>query len=85
MARGWESKEVESQIESRAEERARTRLRPPVEVESDAAQGKREALERGIARVQSQLASPSLHPRHRAMLETALHDLQDRLTALPSS
>ncbi len=79
MARGWESKEVESQIESAAEERGNRRHEVQLTPEEAQIQRERELLESAKARVAAQLNNPALHPRHGAMLEAALGDLEAKL------
>ena len=83
MARGWESKEVESQIESAVEERGRKRPDRVLTADEVAREREREGLEHARDRVTTELANPHLHPRHRAMLESALADLDARLDGGP--
>lgn len=82
MARGWESKEVESQIETAAAERDRKRSQRLVTAEEASREREREHLETSRARVVHDLSNPNLHPRHRQMLESALTDLDGKLAAL---
>jgi hypothetical protein len=80
MARGWESKSVESQMESsqaRAEETAKKRLDPEVAAE----QRKKDTLLLARAHLQQQMKA-SRHPRHRQMLENALAALEKQLAEL---
>jgi hypothetical protein len=80
MARGWESKSVESQMESSQsmqEETARKRLT----VEMAAALRKKETLLLARAHLQQQM-QVSRHPRHQAMLQNALTDLEKQLADL---
>jgi hypothetical protein len=80
MARGWESKAVESQMEAsqpNREESARKRLTP----EAAAAVRKKESLLLAQAHLQQQLQT-SQHPRHRLIIESALADLQRQLADL---
>jgi len=80
MARGWESKSVESQMEASHSERkeaARQRLTP----EAAAALRKKETLLLACAHLQQQLQA-SQHPRHREMLQNALADLEKQLADL---
>ena len=80
MARGWESKSVESQIEtsqSKQEETARKRLT----LEVAAALRKKETLLLARAHLQQQM-QVSQHPRHREMLQNALTDLEKQLADL---
>ena len=78
MARGWESKSVESQIEDRrsARESKDTRSRDDIDRER-----KRESLEstrRGVARELENSRSPV----HRATLQQALRHLDDELAKI---
>jgi hypothetical protein len=78
MARGWESKAVESQQESAADAQ---RLRPafhPADASREAARATLMlARTRALADLQSACA-----PAHRAMLEQAIAELDQRLTEL---
>jgi hypothetical protein len=77
MARGWESKSVESQIETARSDRsnpAKRRLTP----EMAAAVRKKESLLLAHAHLQQQVQA-SQNPRHRAMLESALADVERQL------
>ena len=77
MARGWESKSVESQIES-AESRNNTNnqtKRSPADV---AALREREGLELSRIRVLHQMESCE-NPRYRVILDKALVDLDKKL------
>jgi hypothetical protein len=79
MARGWESKSVESQIESAGSDRskpAKERLTP----EMAAAVRKRESLLLARTHLQQQIQA-SQNRRHRAMLERALADVEKQLAA----
>ena len=80
MARGWESKAVESQMESsqsNREDSGKNRITP----EGAAAQRKKETLLLARTHLQNQLQA-SEHPRHRAMLESALTDVERQLAEL---
>ena len=80
MARGWESKSVESQMEtaqSKQDDPARKRLTPEVA----AALRKKETLLLARAHLQQQMQT-SRHPRHREMLQNALTDLEKQLADL---
>jgi 16S rRNA U516 pseudouridylate synthase RsuA-like enzyme len=80
MARGWETKSVESQIETSQAERkesAQKRLTP----EGAAALRKKETLLLALAHLQQQMQT-SQHPRHREMLQNALTDLEKKLADL---
>jgi hypothetical protein len=77
MARGWESKAVESQIEAARSDQAvssKERLSPE---EADAHR-KKETLLLARTRLLQQLQS-SQSPRHREMMEGALADLEKLL------
>jgi hypothetical protein len=80
MARGWESKAIESQQESAADaRRARTVINP-----ADASRQSEHATlmlarTRALADLQSACA-----PAHRAMLEQAIAELDHRLAELKS-
>jgi hypothetical protein len=78
MARGWESKSVESQIESARSDRASEKKDFP-EVESPEARRKKESLLLARKRVLDQIQSSS-DSRYREMMERALADL-DKLLA----
>ena len=80
MARGWESKSVESQMESsqsNREETAKKRLTP----EGAAALRKKETLLLARFHLEQQMRA-SQHPRHQAMLQNALTDLEKQLSDL---
>ena len=78
MARGWESKSVESQQDDRE-----TRDQPTVTVsEADAARlAVRRTLELARTRTLADLASATA-PAHRRMLEAAVHALDEQLREL---
>jgi hypothetical protein len=78
MARGWESKSVESQQADR--ERDRTR-QAPVSAEAARRSAERRTLEISRARAQADLARATA-PAHRAMLESALRALDEQLARL---
>ena len=78
MARGWESKSVESQIESARSDRA-TEKKASTEPDSPDARRKKESLLLARKRVLDQLQSSS-DSRYRDMMERALADL-DKLLA----
>ena len=81
MARGWESKDVESQIEDRGRERAERRHAPgPEELERT---HKRESLEMSRRRVMNELAN-ARSAVHRTALENALAHLESELQRLGS-
>jgi hypothetical protein len=80
MARGWESKSVESQIES-----AVTQVRPPLDEQITTEQlellRKKESLNLSRTRVLRELEA-SRNPRYRNMMEKALADLNSELGRL---
>jgi hypothetical protein len=83
MARGWESKSVESQIESARSNRSspsRQRLTP----EMAAAVRKKESLLLARTHLQQQIQA-SQNPRHRALLADALADVEKQLAATNAS
>jgi hypothetical protein len=80
MARGWESKSVESQIES-AEGRSPPRKQPELTAEQMARKAKRESIELDRKRVLRDLEA-ARHPRHRAMIQEALAHLDKLLAEL---
>jgi len=78
MARGWESKAVESQQEdARQTGRAGPRLTPAEQRQA----ARRRELELALARVRDGLARAS-HPAHWATLERARSALEQELTGL---
>ena len=80
MARGWESKEIESQIES-AEERkiaARAAMADPAELER---KRRRESLQLQRTRILHDLEQ-ARHPRHQETLKAALEHLDRKLAEL---
>jgi len=80
VARGWESKSVESQIEA-AEERASLANRRALAVEEIRLQREREGLELSRTRVLQDLAS-AVNPKYREMLQRSLGFLEEKLKAL---
>jgi hypothetical protein len=80
MARGWESKSVESQQESAADSK---RLLPPVTAEEAAKRTQRATLMLARTRALSDLQR-ACAPAHRAMLEQAIADLDRQVAALDS-
>ena len=80
MARGWESKAVESQMESaKAEQKqsGRKRMTP----EAAARLRKKETLLLARAHLQQQLQKAQ-HTRHQEMLQNALADVEKQLAEL---
>ena len=80
MSRGWESKDVESQMEEAAAKRNAAHRTPPT-VEEVRLQTERTSLELSRTRVLKDLESAT-HPRRRAQLEAALHHLDRKLADL---
>ena len=80
MARGWESKSVESQIES-AEERASQAKALKQNREEVERQRERESIELSRARVLDDIAASS-NPKYREILQLSLAYLNDKLAKL---
>jgi hypothetical protein len=80
MARGWESKSVESQIEA-AEERAALAKLSKLTAEEAARKGQLESLQLSRKRVLHDIGT-SQNPRYRETLEAALKHLDDKIAAL---
>jgi hypothetical protein len=80
MARGWESKDVESQVDAAAERAALAKL-PKLTPEEAARKGERESLQLSRTRVLHDIQT-SQNPRYRATLEAALKHLDDKIAAL---
>ena len=79
MARGWESKSVESQIDDAADRKKVAGVR--LTQEQQLRQRELESLRLSRARVQRDL-NGVLHPRHRESLEAALKFLDEKIEAL---
>jgi hypothetical protein len=79
VARGWESKDIESQVDSfeRDRKKAGSKLTPE-EIER---QRKRESLQLSRTRVLTDISN-SRHPQHRKMLEASLAHLDAKLAEL---
>jgi len=80
MARGWESKAVESQIEA-AENRNANKSRVPLTPEQLTKQRERESLELSRQRVMDDLSSAQ-NPKYRTLLEQSLQFLDEKLRSL---
>jgi hypothetical protein len=80
MARGWESKEIESQIESAESRRAAVR-HAPLNDEQIRNQQQRESLEMSRTRVLRDLETVT-HERYREQLRSALKHLDQKLAEL---
>lgn len=78
MARGWESKEVESQQEqAESDRRVKKTTLTPKQIEEAA---RRHLVELDIARIEREIdATP--HPRRRTQLQAALDHLRKQLDA----
>ncbi len=83
MARGWESKEVESQIEA-AEERASLSKKKQISAEQSRLERERESLELSRTRVVQDLAS-AVNPKYREQLQRSLDHLNEKLEVLNAS
>ena len=77
MARGWESKAVESQIDS-AEERASQAKRVQFTADQVARERERESIELSRTRILDQL-STAQNPKYREQLEQSLEFLNAKL------
>ena len=80
MSRGWESKDVESQMEEAAARRASSKQPQPTPGQLRL-QAERESLELSRKRVIADLAAAT-HPRRREQLESALRHLDQKLASL---
>ena len=78
MARGWESKSVESQMES-AEERRALREQPVLTEQEKERLAERSGLELTRTRVLKDLAAAT-NPRYRLQLEAALAHIDAKLS-----
>lgn len=83
MARGWESKAVESQIEA-AETRKAHLTRARVSAEQVRLEREREGIELSRTRVLQDLASAS-NPKYRDLLLRSLQYLDDKLRELATA
>jgi hypothetical protein len=79
MARGWESKSVESQMESARSDHPQAKGTPIPE--QQARRRELDGLELSRTRVLHDLAAAT-HPRHRESLEAALKFLEDKIASL---
>ena len=77
MARGWESKSVEDQVAAAETEKAH-RAQPVISNEERERKARRDGLLLARARLTHDLEAAS-NPRHRAMLEHALRDLDEHI------
>ena len=76
MARGWESKSVEQQQEEFASNKGEAKV--PLNSQQIAAEHERNGIELSRQHILQQL-QVACNPRHRAMLEQALADLDAQL------
>jgi hypothetical protein len=82
MARGWESKSVESQMEESGARHSKS-TGPPLTAEQIRRQRERESLELSRTRVLKDLETAA-NPRYREQLQSALRHLEQKLTELNS-
>jgi hypothetical protein len=80
MARGWESKSVESQMEAAESRRGTAAARAKTE-EQIQRERERESLELSRKRVLKDIERAT-HPRYRMQLEAALRHLEQRIREL---
>jgi adenylyl- and sulfurtransferase ThiI len=80
MARGWESKAVESQIESAEAEHSASR-RVQLSPEQLSRQRERESIELSRTRVLQDLAS-AINPKYRELLQRSLQYLNEQIATL---
>jgi hypothetical protein len=80
MARGWESKDVESQVEA-TEAPQQKQSSGPKTPEQLAREGQRKDLQLSRTRIVNDLASAT-HPNHRKSLEAALAHLDKKIADL---
>jgi hypothetical protein len=79
MARGWESKDVESQVEaSQAPQQKAAGPKTPEQIQREQ---QRKDLQLSRTRIVNDLASAT-HPNHRKSLEAALAHLDKKLSEL---
>ena len=78
MARGFESKQVEEQQGLAQSESDGRSGKQPLTPEQQERKRQRDGLELARARIQNDLAA-STNERHRAMLEMALKDVEEKL------
>ena len=80
MSRGWESKDVESQMEEAASRRSAAR-KAPLTADQIRVSAERHSLELSRARVLKDLETTT-HERRRAQLQTALEFLERKIAEL---
>jgi hypothetical protein len=81
MARGWESKSVESQMETAEDRRAQRQAESTLTAEQVRLRVERDSISLSIKRVEHDLQSAT-HPRRREQLQAALAHLQQKLADL---
>ena len=81
MARGWESKSVESQMESAADLRRNREAMPQLTPEQARRQSERESLELSRKRVIHDLTTAT-NARYREQLGAALRHLDEKISTL---
>ncbi len=81
MARGWESKSIESQQEEAAEDRAKAREGAQLNADEASKKRERELLLLARASVVQQIEA-SQNPRHAEMLNRALQELDSKVAKL---
>ena len=80
MARGWESKDIESQMEATGAAKATPEKKEP-NPEDRARKQQRKDLELSRTRISNDLQSAT-HPNHRKSLEAALAHLDKKISEL---
>lgn len=80
MARGWESKDVESQMEATGTTKAKSEKKDKT-AEDVAREQERRGLELSRTRIQNDLQSAT-NPNHRKSLEAALAHLDKKIAEL---
>jgi hypothetical protein len=83
MARGWESKDVESQMEEREESRLQQAHAKHLDSQTANRKRERESLELSRVRVLRDLETAQ-NPNYRAMLQRSLDHLDGKLSLLDS-
>jgi hypothetical protein len=83
MARGWESKSVESQVEN-AQDEARTGQSPPLTGDEKKARHERDSLKLSRAYIVHQIEA-STNERYTKSLQQALSEIDQKLATLENS
>ena len=81
MARGWESKDVESQVEETQAPREKAATQGAKSDEQISREQQRKDLQLSRTRIMNELVSAT-HPNHRKSLEAALAHLEKKLSEL---